>query len=158
MGLVSSIAVTLDDKRYVRSVRLNPGQRYSVLVTAKSNHAASYWIRATVHSFVGFNGNYTTPAQPNVGAVLQYLPWNRSLILPSMDTFHNDAKAIHQSFVDGRPSPMNKVSCRSISLRIESLPVQQRKHSSSTVNSKRALHQDSISIMSRSCIRRTQLS
>ena len=101
MRVIEADGVTLDGTRYVRSLRLNPGQRYSVLVMAKSDPAVSYWIRATIHSFADYTGAYTSPSQPNASAVLQYLPSSKALVLPSMDTFNNDATIIEQSFTDG---------------------------------------------------------
>ena len=103
MRVIEADGTSLDGIRYVRRLRLSPGQRYSVLVTAKTIHAASYWIRATIHPFVNYDGTYNTSAQPNVSAILQYITdgtTHMSVIVPSMDTFNNDAKIINQSIVD----------------------------------------------------------
>ncbi|CAF2663801.1 unnamed protein product [Rotaria sp. Silwood2] len=105
MRVIEADGISLDGKKYVRSLRLNPGQRYSVLIIAKQNPASSYWIRAIIHSFVDDSGKYTAPIQPNVRAVLQYINEkniNVSIIIPSMDTFNNDENIIQKSLIDGQ--------------------------------------------------------
>lgn len=106
MRVIEADGITLDGKKYVRSLRLNPGQRYSVLVTARKNPAPSYWIRATIHSFVDNTGNYITSVQPNVSAILQYIHEQdvdvAMVIPPSVETFNNDEEIIQKSIIDGQ--------------------------------------------------------
>ena len=125
MRVIEADGINLYGNKYVRSLRLNPGQRYSVLVTAQPAHAASYWIRATIHSFVDFSGNYTTPAQSNISAILQYTTdntSNMSLILPSLDTFNNDATIIQQSFIDGE-SFADEIDLSSLDSKMNQVPI-----------------------------------
>ncbi len=106
MRVIEADGINLDGNKVVRSLRLNPGQRYSVLVTAKQIYNQSYWIRTTLHPPHTFNpGEYDTVIQPNVSAILQYVNdtnVNVSVIIPSMDTFDNDAMVIQQSILDAR--------------------------------------------------------
>ncbi|CAF3645177.1 unnamed protein product [Rotaria sp. Silwood1] len=122
MRVIEADGTNLDGKKYVTSLRLNPGQRYSVLITARQNSASSYWIRATIHSFVDDRGKYTAPIQPNIHAILQYnneKNINVSFNIPSMDTFNNNENIIQKSLIDGRImsdetelSPMNVIEYR----------------------------------------------
>ncbi|CAF4685183.1 unnamed protein product [Rotaria sp. Silwood2] len=50
--LIEADGIYLDGNKYIRALRLSPGQRYSVLVTAKEKFSSSYWIRATIRPFV----------------------------------------------------------------------------------------------------------
>ncbi|CAF1332906.1 unnamed protein product [Rotaria sordida] len=78
MRLIEADGVYFDGNKYLTRLCLSPGQRYSVLITGKLNFTKIYWICATIHPFVD-NNNYHT-------------------IIPSMDTFNNDALIINQSF------------------------------------------------------------
>jgi iron transport multicopper oxidase len=106
MRVIEADGINLDGNKVVQSLRLNPGQRYSVLVTAKQIYNQSYWIRTTLHPPHTFNpGEYETVIQPNVSAILQYVNdtnVNVSVVIPSMDTFDNDAMVIQQSILDAR--------------------------------------------------------
>lgn len=105
MRLIEVDGMYLDGNQYTRTLILNPGQRYSILVTAdKNNSSQRYWIRATIHPFVDYNNNYNTSTQPNVAAILQYVQHtdeNHSDI-PSMDSFSNDQSIIDQSLINAQ--------------------------------------------------------
>jgi iron transport multicopper oxidase len=100
MRLIQADGIYLDGNKYVKSLRLNPGQRYSVLITAKENPSEAYWIRATIHPFPNSNNGYNSSIQPNVAAILQYI--DNDNIIPSIDSFNNDQFIINQSIIIGK--------------------------------------------------------
>jgi iron transport multicopper oxidase len=106
MRVIEADGINLDGSKVVRSLRLNPGQRYSVLVTAKATYSKSYWIRATLHPTHTFNsGVFDTIVQPNISAILHYVDNTKFIVPavnPSMDMFDNDATIIQQSILDAR--------------------------------------------------------
>ena len=106
MRVIEADGTNLDGSKVVRSLRLNPGQRYSVLVTAKQTYAQSYWIRLTLHPPRNFGpSGYDTIIQPNVSAILQYVDdtnVNVSVVKPPINTFDNDATIIQHSILDAR--------------------------------------------------------
>ena len=59
MRLIEIDGIYLNGNQYLQSLRLNPGQRYSVLIIGKENPLKNYWIRATIHPFVDYNNNYS---------------------------------------------------------------------------------------------------
>ncbi len=99
MRLIEADGIYLDGNKYLKSVRLNPGQRYSVLITGKENPSKAYWIRATIHPFVDYNNQYNSSIQPNVAAILQYI--DNDKIIPSIDSFNNNQLIINQSIING---------------------------------------------------------
>ena len=106
MRVIEADGINLNGNTVVRSLRLNPGQRYSVLVTAKQTYNQSYWIRATLHPpHTFYHGIFDPIVQPNVSAILAYvndINLNVTAVKPSMDTFDNDAMIIQQSILDAR--------------------------------------------------------
>jgi iron transport multicopper oxidase len=104
LRIIEADGIPMNGEKYVRTVRTNPGQRYSVLVTAKGNPSPSYWIRATLHPYFAGTGIYANATQPTASAILQYITDNNTnvpIIVPSMDTFNNDDDVIDQSFLEG---------------------------------------------------------
>ena len=105
MRLIEADGISLDGTVFVRTLRLNPGQRYSVIVEGKRlNPSADYWIRATIHPFVDYKKEYNVSAQPNIAAILHYVSdTNENLLrrIPSLASFENDDKRINQSITDG---------------------------------------------------------
>ena len=105
MRLIEADGTSLDGQSSVRTLRLGPGQRYSVLVTAdKASVSSNFWIRATIHPFVDYNNRYDTSSQPNVSAILHYvndLNENVKGRVPSMESFFNDQDRIDRSIRDG---------------------------------------------------------
>ncbi|CAF0817429.1 unnamed protein product [Adineta steineri] len=85
MRLIEVDGISLNGKKYVRSLRLNPGQRYSVLITSTKNSNRNYWIRATMHPFIDYNNEYHSAIQPNARAILQYVDENLIMINSSND-------------------------------------------------------------------------
>ena len=99
MRLIEADGIYLDGNKYVKTLRLNPGQRYSVLVTAKQYSTRNYWIRATIHPFIELNYRYNYSIEPNVKAILQYN--NQEINISSIDTDINHTFLINQSMIDG---------------------------------------------------------
>ena len=105
MRLIEADGIALDGTVFVRTLRLTPGQRYSVIVEGKRlNRSADYWIRATIHPFVDYKNEYNMSVQPNISAILHYVSdANENLLqrFPSLASFENDGKRIQQSITDG---------------------------------------------------------
>ena len=99
MRLIEVDGIYLDGKKYSKSIRLNPGQRYSVLVNSIENSFKSYWIRAIIHPFVGFNRNCNYSVQPNIYSILHY-DYNIQNI-PSVDPLSVNQFILNKSLSDG---------------------------------------------------------
>ena len=104
MRLIEVDGTYLDGNQWTRTLLLNPGQRYSILVTTKTNSSRSYWIRSTLHPFIYPHHQYNTSIQPNASAILQYVDQDNQTetILPSIESFFNDQFRINQSIEDAR--------------------------------------------------------
>ncbi|CAF1445753.1 unnamed protein product, partial [Didymodactylos carnosus] len=73
MRMIEADGVNLDGNIIVDSLRINAGQRYSVLVHAnEQNPKRNYWIQATIDSDV----MASAPVQPTVKAILRYVDEN----------------------------------------------------------------------------------
>jgi iron transport multicopper oxidase len=99
MRLIEVDGIYLNGNKYVKTLRLNPGQRYSVLISAKEYSFENYWIRATIHPFIDFNNRFYYSTEPNVNAILQY---NNQTNIPSIESFQNDQFVINQSILNGQ--------------------------------------------------------
>ncbi|CAF1185143.1 unnamed protein product [Rotaria sordida] len=100
MRLIEADGIYLDGNKYLRALRLSPGQQYSVIVTAKKkNFSLSYWIRVTIHPFIDYNKQYHLSIEPNIRAILQYINETDQNIqtIPSIDSFNDDTFIINQS-------------------------------------------------------------
>ncbi|CAF0849298.1 unnamed protein product [Didymodactylos carnosus] len=107
MRVIEADGTILNGDMCVRSLRINPGQRYSVLVNGKRNPTRNYWIRATINPFRMFNEKFNTSVQPNVSAILQYTNNNGEYIFaqsPPMTTFNNVDGIILESITSGMRS------------------------------------------------------
>jgi iron transport multicopper oxidase len=101
MRLIEADGIYLDGESSVRILRTSPGQRYSVLVTAINNSVPSYWIRITIHPYLDYDMKRIYAGEPNISAILQYTNDNNTntpIVVPSMDTFDNDAEIIAKAF------------------------------------------------------------
>lgn len=98
MRLIEIDGIYLDGNTFTPTLRLSPGQRYSVIIEAKNNSLSNYWISATIHPFVDYNQQYNYSSQTTVLAILNY---NQSNGIPSIDLRHRNQMIINQSLLDG---------------------------------------------------------
>ncbi|UJR10917.1 hypothetical protein I4U23_015103 [Adineta vaga] len=69
MRLIEIDGIYLNGNKYVKTLRLNPGQRYSALITGKTNVYRNYLIQTTMHPFLDYNNQYKSSIQPNIKAI-----------------------------------------------------------------------------------------
>ena len=98
MKLIEIDGIYLDGNTFTQTLRLSPGQRYSVLIEAKDNSLNNYWISATIHPFVDYNNQYNYSTQTTVLAILHY---NYLINIPSIDLLNKNEMMINQSLIDG---------------------------------------------------------
>ncbi|CAF0727235.1 unnamed protein product [Adineta steineri] len=109
MRIIEADGIYLDGNKYVKTLRLNPGQRYSILITANKQFISqTYWIRTTIHPFVDYNNQYNSSIQPNAYAILQYINNDDNMdininnnLFPSINSLTNDDFIINQSISNG---------------------------------------------------------
>jgi iron transport multicopper oxidase len=98
MRLIEVDGIYLDGNTYLQTLRLNPGQRYSILIQGKQNSSLNYWISATIHPFPNYQNQFNYSIQPTVLAILQYNDQNN---IPSSDFINENQYFINQSLIDG---------------------------------------------------------
>ncbi|CAF1422576.1 unnamed protein product [Adineta ricciae] len=102
MRLIESDGTYLNGKKYVESLRLSPGQRYSVLITTKKTFKNSFWIRATIHPFVDYNDQYTSVIHPTVQAILEYFDEDGNKLTSIFEGSNEYLSIINQSISFGQ--------------------------------------------------------
>jgi len=99
MRLIEADGIYLDGNKYVKTLRLCPGQRYSVLITGKQYSIKNYWIRATIHPFIERNYQYNYSIEVNVNAILKSN--NNQINISSINSDNNHTNLINQSIING---------------------------------------------------------
>ncbi|CAF1156762.1 unnamed protein product [Didymodactylos carnosus] len=94
MKVIEADGTNLNGKTTVNGIRINAGQRYSVLVKGKTKTNQNYWIRAIIDPDTMDHASF----KPNVSAILSY---NGKYGLPSEVQFNKNDGIILDSFHEG---------------------------------------------------------
>jgi iron transport multicopper oxidase len=103
LHIVETDGVTLDGNTVVDTLRLNAGQRYSVIIKA-DQEPRNYWIRAKMDETIYPDGTVSTNWQPEVYGELKYVkPTGESYSIsrPSLESYSAMNAQITKSVKDG---------------------------------------------------------